>query len=225
MRGALKCRGMSNWISKCRGFLLLVACSFALLLSAGERRSVYLLPHIALQGSGIMVNQELRSAGLIGYRVGLLGEWVFSEGVLGKLSLVTGMEVTRKGGVYDVHSSYPIVQSHAVEAPLLLSLTVHVTREVDCFLQGGAYAGYSFRNSLEHFPSSRWQEEQTLRQRPFFCPYDYGMRFGAGAEWRRWIWSIGTTLSRYDFYIDRYSGDTPYHLSHRTLFTSVGYRF
>lgn len=218
---------MTTAIPKLRSIILLFALLFLLTCSASaeERGAWSLMPHVGVQGSNVVTNGTLYPGILIGYRAGLLGEWAFSRGLLGRISLASGIEVTSKGRSFSADAPYPIVQSHALDVPLLLGLTVHLTRVVDVTLQGGAYAGYSFRNSKEHFPEGHWQAQQSVRQRPFFCPYDYGARFGISIEARRLVWHMGATLSRYDFYIDRHSGKRPFHLSHRTLFTTLGYRF
>lgn len=188
-----------------------------LLLPASAQKRWNIIPQAGIQISNIKSNNDLARDPKAGYRVGVLGEYQFSQGILGHVALQSGLFASSKG--FRSHTESTQVRSHYLEVPLLLNLGVHVTREVDMHIKAGPYFGYWFAGSSVATPPVGMAPD--LRE-PFYCPYDYGVEIGVGATWKRIQLNIGGNFGLYDFYIDRSIGGDC-NMMNRTFHITVGY--
>lgn len=199
-------------------YLLILLFSLLSLPAVAQKRW-YIIPQIGVQISEINDNQDLDGDERIGYRLGALGEYQFSQGELGHIALQSGLFFSSKG--FKIDSNEIQVSSQYLEIPLLLKWGIHLTREVDIHLKGGPYFGYWIggKSVITHPIGSGPSQSQ-----PFYCPYDYGVEVGLGATWKRIQWNIGSNIGLYDFYIDRSYGDKLV-MKNQTFHCTIGFIF
>lgn len=198
--------------------IILSLTSLLILLPAIAQKRWSVIPQAGLQISNIKNNQDIETKPIVGYRAGAIGEYQFSQGILGNIAVQSGLFISSKGVKDNPHY---IVKSHYLEVPLLLRLGIHLTQAIDIHLKAGPYFGYWIAGHSESYAPDGVSKSH---KEPFYCPYDSGIEMGIGATYRHLVFNIGGNLGMYDFYIDKNIGEY-FNLKNQTLHFTLGYKF
>lgn len=196
--------------------VILLAC-----LPAWAQSRWEVIPQGGVQISNVSNNADYSTRPSVGFRVGGLLDYRLSQGVLGGVSVQMGMYLGTKGFRKDPEIPYAY-NSGNLEIPLLLSADIHLTRSVDLILKGGGYMSYRIFGDDGRKPGSKTTlDDQVLG---FYCPYDYGIELGIGAEWQHFQLMLGSNIGMYDFFIERI-GKPDIRMMNRTLHLTIGYKY
>lgn len=193
-----------------RRFLILIGVALCLLQDADAQSRWSVIPTAGVQVSNAKIDGKYHGDGYWGYKAGALIRYRTRNGVLGRLSLESGVMASLRGTMGNPNFE---VSAHYLEIPLLLHFDINMTQFVNTFFKVGPYFSYALNST---FPDSN----QTNQASKGFCPYDYGVELGIGAEYRRFVLSLGTNLGTYDFAIPE-----EIKAKHITGHLTLGYRF
>lgn len=146
-----------------------------------------------------------------GFHIGGSYRYLLTERM--PLYLESGLSITQKGFKLDAASAK--CNAFYVQIPVLVTYKFRVADEIAILPAGGFYYALGIGGKFK----ANGNKADTFGDDGFFKRSDFGMRFGASVEWKRYSFGAG-----YEFSLSNISEDSS-DCHNRNFFLSVGYNF